>query len=286
MLLNYAPILQQCEPFLIAHRGILDALNTAPAGVQIPAANIFDPLHQRHAELYKQLRKLDELTFGPFGMQMPSWVFYDCAVIPGAFFGIGMRPEKLEPWALEALQVPAGYDGLVPVSQVIAIPMLSGFGRGVPDNWLMYSAESINQVSPGLAPAGLLKLTLALGLRVFPVNTLYGTTQWRSHKLSTYLDLGPFELVTAYTPAHSLPRTLSFRIDIEHTHLITLLAGPRTHPAAEPPNAWLDPEDTAHLRALQAEIEEGTKVHVVGHPAYYGSRVRVPLHKVAPGAAA
>ncbi len=280
MLLNYAPILDVCEPFLIAHPGIRDALNIAPAGVAIPPENILDPLKQQHVELYKQLRNLDQLTFGPFGMQMPSWVFYDCAVIPGAFFGLAMRASKLEPWALEALRLPEGYTGLVPVSQFIAIPMLGGFeSGGACGHWLMYSAESINQVSPGMAPAGLLKLTLALGLRVFPVARLYGTTQWRSHKLSTYVDMGPFELVTAYTPAHSLPRTLSFRLDVEETHLLTLLAGPRTNPHARPPNDWVDPDDVDALVQLQMAIESGERVQVVGPPVHYGSRVRVPLHR-------
>lgn len=280
MLFNYASILDVCEPFLIAHRGVIDILNTVPAGITIPAKNIFDPLHQRHALFYKLLRRLDQLTFGPFGMSMPSWVFYDCAVMPGAFFGLGIRPANLERWALEALQIPDDYDGLVPVSQVIMIPTLAGFSGGaVPERWLMYSAESINQVSPGFAPAGLLKLSLALGLRVFPVRTLMGTTQWRSLKLSTYVDLGPFELLTAYTPAHSLPRTLSFQIDVEDTHLMTLLAGPRAHPSASAPNAYVDPDDALALKALQGEIEQGCVVHVVGHPVYYGSAVRVPLHK-------
>jgi len=287
-LFNYAPILDVCEPFLIAHRAVRTILDTSPGGVPIPAANIIDPQHQRHAALYKLLRRLDRLTFGPFGMQMPSWVFYDCAVMPGALFGHAMRAEHLEPWALAALQVPAGYDGLVPVSQVIAIPTLAGFRdeRAVPDTWLMYSAESINQVSPGLAPAGLLKLTLALGLRVFPVKTLVGTTQWRSQKLSSYVDLGPFELITAYTPAHSLPRTLSFQIDIEEVNLLTLLASPSSHPSAPPPNSLLDPDDVGALRALQQEIEAGWRVRVVDRPAYYGSQVRVALHKTPPATAA
>lgn len=284
MLFNYAAILDVCEPFLIAHQGVREVLNTCPAGVTIPADNIIDPQHQRHGDLFRQLRRLDRMTFGPFGMTMPSWVFYDCAVMPGAFFGLAARASRLEPWALDALEVPAGYTGLIPLSQVIAIPVLSGFrdGKTIPDTWLMYSAESINQVSPGMAPAGLLKLTLALGLRVFPLKTLLGTSQWRSHKLPTYLDLGPFELVTAYTPAHSLPRTLSFRIDIAETNLITLLATPRRHPDSPPPNALLDPDDVPSLRALQRDLEAGWRVRVVDHPSYYGSQVRVGLHKEPP----
>lgn len=287
MLYNYVSILDSCEPFVIAHRGFSSSLPTQVRGVTIPPANIIDPQLSEHADFLGLLSHLDKLCFGPNGMSMPSWVFYDCAVMPGGFFGFGIRAAALEPWCLEAMAVPAGYTGLVPISQFIAIPMLGGFAHGdVPDTWLTYSVESINQVSPGFAPAGILKLTLALGLRIFPIQTLYGTTQWRSHKLTTYVDLGPVELVTAYTPAHSLPRTFSFRIAIEDVHLETLLASPRVHPTAPPPNAWLDPDDRDALIRLQHEIEAGAKVHLVGQPQHYGSAIRIPIHRQHAGQAA
>lgn len=290
MLYQYARILDVCEPFLIAHRGIADALDRCPLGVPIAADHVIDPQARRHADFLALLRRLDALTFGPFGMTMPSWVFYDCAVMPGAFFGLGIRAERLEPWAREALEVPAGYSGLVPVSQCIAIPKLAAFAPrdddageaggspdDVADTWLLYSLESINQVSPGFAPAGVLKLTLALGLSVFPIRRLYGVTQWRSPKLETYVDLGPIELVTAWTPAHSLPRTLTFRLLPEEMRPDVLLAGAAVHPLAPPPTELLDPDDPAALRELQARIEAGARVRVVGRPWSAGSHVRVPL---------
>jgi hypothetical protein len=196
-------------------------------------------------------------------------------------FGLAIRAHKLEDWAREAMNVPEGYDGLVPVSLFIAIPMLAGFGDGrqVPNTWLLYTLESLNQVSPGIAPAGILKVTLAMGLKVFPIETLYGTTQWRSPKLKVYADLGPLELVTAYTPAHSLPRTLSFRLTLKDLQLNTLLASPRVHPGAPPPNTLLDVDDVDALKALQADIERGERVQVVGHTIEHGAHVRVPLHR-------
>ncbi len=281
MLNNYAPILDSCEPFVIAHRGFSPSLPKQLRGMSIPDANVIDPQLREHADFLGLLRHLDTLCFGPNGMPMPSWVFYDCAVMPGGFFGLAIRAARLEPWCLEAMQVPAGYTGLVPVSQLIAIPMLAGFAASAtPDTWLVYSLESINQVSPGFAPAGLQKLTLALGLQLFPIRTLYGTTQWRAHKLATYVDLGPLELVTAYTPAHSLPRTLSFRIDLQDVHLETLLAGPNVHAIAQAPNGWIDPDDADALMALQAEIEAGACIQLVGRPQYYGAQIRIPIHRV------
>ncbi|MEY3013454.1 MAG: hypothetical protein RIT45_2189 [Pseudomonadota bacterium] len=287
MLYHYARILDVCEPFLIAHRGIADALCRTPLGVPIADDHVIDPQARRHAAFLQLLRRLDALTFGPFGMTMPSWVFYDCAVMPGAFFGLGMRREQLEPWALEALEVPDDYDGLVPISQCIAIPKLAAFAPGAPasvdvaddlaQTWLLYSLESVNQVSPGFAPAGTLKLTLALALEVFPVSRLFGVTQWRSPKLDTYVDLGPIELVTAWTPAHSLPRTLTFRLERDEIRTDVLLAGAGTHPLAPPPDTLLDPDDPAALRDLQARIEAGARVRVVGRPWQTGSQIRVPL---------
>ena len=284
MLSLYGPILAQCEPYLIANPWIVPDLNLQPLGLAIPPHNVLHPQERRHAAFLQMLQLVDKLTFGPFGMEMPSWVFYDCAVMPGAVFGLAIRAEKLEDWAREAMQVPPGYTGLVPVSLFIAIPMLAGFAENVevPHTWLLYTLESLNQVSPGIAPAGILKLTLALGLRVFPIQTLYGTTQWRSPKLKVYADLGPLALVTAYTPAHSLPRTLSFRLQLRDVHHNTLLASPRVHPAAPPPNTLLDVDDVAALRQLQRDIEAGWRVYVVGHTIEHGAHVRVPLHRAEP----
>lgn len=282
MLTPYRAILDQCEPFLIANAGIAEDLELAPCGVRIPPENVFNPQHRRHAAFLAMLQLVDRLTFGPFGMAMPPWVFYDCAVMPGAVFGLAIRASRLEEWAREAMNVPADYDGLVPVSQFIAIPMACGFrgrsGSQPPGTWLLYTLESLNQVSPGIAPAGVLRFTFALGLHVFPIDELYGISQWRSPKLDTYVDLTPLQLLTAYTPAHSLPRTLSFRIEKKTMHLSTLLASPRVHPAARAPNRLLDVDDGAALLSLQRELEAGERVQIVGHAIEHGSRVLVPLH--------
>jgi len=278
---HYQKALSVCQPFLIAGDDLLGSLNLRPGNLSIPQDNVLNPQHRRHAEFLRMLQLVDRLTFGPFGMEMPSWVFYDCAVMPGAVFGLAMPASSLEPWARDAMQIPADYAGLVPVSQFIAIPMLQGFAgnRAVPGTWLVYTLESLNQVSPGIGPAGLLELTLFLGLQVFPIEELWGTTQWRSPKLMTYADLGPLDLVTAYTPAHSLPRTLSFRLSVAELHLTTLLVSPRMHPHAPPPNVLLDVDDPDALIALQLALEAGERVRVVGHPLVHGAHVRVPLHR-------
>ncbi len=282
MLSPFNAILDHCEPFLIANAGIAEDLNLAPGGLPIPPQNIFNPQHRRHAEFLAMLQLVDRLTFGPFGMDMPGWVFYDCAVMPGAVFGLAIHSSRLEDWARDAMKVPAHYTGLVPVSQFIAIPMLSGFaGRTSlqpPGTWLLYTLESLNQVSPGIAPAGTLKLTFALGLQVFPIEALYGISQWRSPKLDTYVDLSPLELVTAWTPAHSLPRTLSFRIPARTMRADTLLLSPRVHPDAPVPNRLIDADDPVALQALQRDLEAGRRAWIVGRAIEHGPHVLFPLH--------
>jgi len=277
---SYARILETCEPYLVATRLIADRLGTTPLGVEIPAANRFDPQVVASAAFLSVLRRYDAVTFGPFGMQMPQWVFYDCAVMPGAVFGLGTRASLLEPWAREALGLPPDYDGLVPLSAFIAIPMLEGATErrddAPPPSWLVYTLHSINAVSPGIGPEGLLELTFALGLRVFPIKTLYGVSQWRNPRLGVYAGLGPLELMTAYTPAHSLPRTLCFRAPVASVALDSLLVGPSNAPA---PNAFLDVDDVPALRRLQTEIEEGVRYDLVGPPQTRGTYVLAPLFR-------
>ncbi|HEX7841134.1 MAG TPA: hypothetical protein VF469_26835 [Kofleriaceae bacterium] len=283
MLYRYARILDHCEPYLIATDLIASELNAAPLGVRVPTENRINPQHRRHAEFLQQLRLMDTLCFGPSSLEMPPWVFYDCAVMPGAVFGLGTRRADLEPWALEAMRVPANYDGLVPLSMFIAIPMLPGHdplsrAPGTPPStWLVYTLDSMNEVAPGIGPAGLLHLTLALGLRVFPIRTLYATTQWRNPKLAHYVELGPLELATAYTPAHTMPRTLTFRTPIDEERLASLLMRPATHPLAPPANVVVDVDDVANLRQIQRELESGVRYELVGAPEARGTYVQAPM---------
>lgn len=283
MLYQYARVLDTCEPYLIATDAIAWALDDDPLEVEVPEENRFNPQHRKNAEFLGLLRLADALTFGPFGMEMPPWVFYDCAVMPGAVFGLGTRASYLEPWALDAMRVPKGYPGLVPLSAFIAIPMLQGQERQKPNDppstWLLYTLHSMNLVSPGMGPEGVLMLTLALGLRVFPVTTLYGTTQWHGPKLGVYTDLGPLEVLSAYTPAHSLPRTLCFRTQIDEARLATLLMGPRMSPFSHPPNVLLDIDDTSKLKEVQREIEAGVHYELVGAPTAHGPYMLAPLRR-------
>ena len=72
-----------------------------------------------------------------------------------------LRPAPV--WVLRALQVPPQYEGPVPLSMYVAIPMIE------PGSWHTYTLCSLNEVAPGSGPAGLTVLTEAAGVQMFGV---------------------------------------------------------------------------------------------------------------------
>jgi hypothetical protein len=270
----YAPTLESCEPFLVVSDTIRERLHSlSPMGVSIPKRNIFNPYDLESAPFLTLLQRFDELAYGPRGMVMPRWVFYDCAEMVGGLFGFGRRARHLPEWVQASLAVEQGYSGFVPLSLLILIPMLE------PGAFLCTTLCSINQVSPGAAPAGLRVLTLALGLQVFPVRTLYATSQWRSPTLAVHSRFGPLEVLTAYTPAHSLPATVTFRLPVSEGRLRRAL-GHCELQLRRP--RLVDADDEMGLRRLQEEIEAGARYRIVGAPLRRGGFTRVPVERLQP----
>ncbi|MGM0578569.1 MAG: hypothetical protein ACQEXJ_22785 [Myxococcota bacterium] len=269
LLRYYRRILDTCEPFLIARPSVRADLDRAPFGVAIRDSHIFDPQHMAERVFVNLVRHLDELAYGPVGLSMPAWVFYDCAVMPGAVFGFARRAHDLPRWVLRTLKVPEGYDGLVPMSVFICIPTVHGRDA------LVYTLCSTNQVASGSAPEGLWRLTLAAGTRALGVDSMLATAQWRSPQLGLYAGLGPLELLTAWTPAHDNPATCTFRVATTPDAQERLLRGDLV--GLEGIHRYIDADDFEAMRGLQAEIEAGLDVAVVGPEEIRGAETRVPL---------
>jgi hypothetical protein len=270
---RFARIFDTCQPYLVksAH-GAASEPRPSPIGLDVDAARCFDPLAVRSGPFLTILQRLDELTFGPIGMTMPRWVFYDCAEVPGGIFGFSRPAAEVPEWVLRALHVEPGYDGPVPLSMVVAIPMLRA------GCWHTYTVCSLNEVAPGSAPAGLRQLTQAASLQIFGVETAYGATQWRSSKLRVHAQFAPLELLTSWTPAHSDPRTLTYRFAVSDELVErALVAAPPTPTGTV---RWVDCDDDDALIALQHDIESGRRFQVVGGPEIEGSTVRAPLVEV------
>ncbi|WP_428265357.1 hypothetical protein [Haliangium sp.] len=272
---RYRRILDTCQPYLIsaAHGGDVGP-RPLPFGLAVAPEHVFDPFAVASGPFLQHLQRLDELTFGPVGMPMPRWVFYDCAELPGGIVGFCRPAAALPEWVRRALSVPNGHDGPVPLSMYVAIPMLA------PGCWHTYTLCSLGEVAPGTVPANLALLTEALGLSAFPIETAYGATQWRSPKLAVHLRFGPLELVTAWTPAHSDPTTLTFRMAVDRDRVERALSTDEPAPVDADTVRWLDCDEPADMQALQAELETGRRFQLVGQPVVRGACTRMPIQEL------
>lgn len=272
--ISFMPLIESTRPYVVATDRVAPILNFRPVGISVEPALAINPQHRGNAPFLKMLRRLDELTFAPLGMPMPEWVFYDCAVMPGAVFGLSVEASELEPWVRAVMEIPVGYDGPVPVSMFIAIPMLEE------DSWFVYTLCDINSVAPGAAPSGLLQFTFGLGLDVFPMKRLYGTLQWRSPTVSEITRLGALELVTAYTPAHSFRKTFTYRVNKEEGMVRKVLSDEPDEKGIPVASHLLDVDDEGLLRKLQLELESGIGWEIVGRPFRRGAHSQIPLRRV------
>ncbi|HAN30999.1 MAG TPA: hypothetical protein DCQ06_05325 [Myxococcales bacterium] len=275
--LRNVTLLRDLVPYVVATPSNLPALDLTPFGV--PAAQHIDPTKMASADFLDILHRLDGLTFGPEGMPMPKWVFFDCAEVPGAIYGLARPASTLWPAARELFAVPASYDGLVPLSMYIAIPM-QRFGA-----WFGHNLAS---AAPALRDAGLEdvdlrglgSVTKALGLKCFGVRDFYGATQWTSKALFIHVKFGPLNLSTAWTPAHSELETLTYGFEVTDGKLRASVGDRRVIIDRPQPTLWLDAHDPQQMQDLQARIEAGQAFCIPSAPKHEGGRIHVPVTKI------
>jgi hypothetical protein len=265
-------IVRGLSAFLVTTRFHREHMSSAPFGV--PLAQVVDPLRMESATFLHLLGTLDRLAFGPTGMPMPRWVFFDGAELPGGIFGFGRPASELAPSTRELFAVPSDYRGLVPFSMFIAIPMLD------PGSWMGHNLASMHRALPGERLAGLASITKALGLKTFGARVLYGATQWKSPALHVHTKFGPLDLVTAYTPAHSKPETLTYRVDITDERLRAACGEPGLELARPATTRIVDADDHDTLRELQRELRSGARYRITSAPRRELERVLVPLARV------
>jgi hypothetical protein len=181
-------------------------------------------------------------------------------------------PHDSLPQSMFAPDTPiANYSEAMPVSMAICIPMLPS------GSWLKHTLCSINELTVMAAPAGLRTITFAMALRLFRVKALYSTTQWRASELRVHTKFGELELLTAYTPAHTEPRTLTYRFDVTEERLARALSGQDSYSPAPDDVVYLDADDVDAMIRLQKNLEEGRRVWVSGRPIRDGSTTWIPL---------
>jgi len=267
-------LFRELVPFVVAPSFTRASLDLAPFGLSITHA--YDPLRMGSSAFLDRLQRLDALTFGPEGLPMPRWVFYDCAELPAAIFGFGRPSRDAHPRTRALFGLPDGDTGLVPYSMYAALPM---FRAG---QWFGHNLSSLAPVLDDTDPAGpslkgLGSITKALGLAVLGVDRLLGATQWASTALFIHTKFGPLELVTAYTPAHSEPETLTYAVDLDTNRLRATLGDPTARIERPAPQFHVASDDVEALRALQDRIEAGERLVVTGPPRRDGQVNHVPI---------
>ncbi|MBM4375624.1 MAG: hypothetical protein FJ095_11110 [Deltaproteobacteria bacterium] len=266
----YRRILDTCEPFLITYPGNHSALDLAPFGLVLRRERLYTATSLTSRNVVDGLHVLDAATFGDQEMLMPRWVLFDCGEFPGIVFGFGRRAEELSP-ALRSRYRAEDDDSFVPLSMWVAIRCAEE------GSWFGHNLSSVNVMATGDdALPGLATLTKAVGVKVARATRQYGATQWTSSSIGLHLRLGDMQLLSAYTPAHTHPETLSYRMNVDEAVLTrSLLDGYRPSRAEGDRRLAADDRDT--LLALQSELEAGDAWTLVRAESVAGSAQRLHL---------
>lgn len=220
-----------------------------------------------HQPIYKNPMSMDEIrfadrilhleakAFGPKNLEMPRWVFYDCAIIPGFIAGFAQRTESLPP-EVKRIFMGKAEDEWTPLSLFIIIPTMA------PGEWVAHNLCSVNSLlSPEQQYYGLGFLSKAFGLWYANVEICCGITQWMSPAVHLHCHYGRFEIITAYTPAHSFAHTITYRVKTDINawrRFFSREEDPQFHAEFKPAGFEVDPTDEASIISLQRKIEAGS----------------------------
>ncbi|MBW2271186.1 MAG: hypothetical protein JRH16_21760 [Deltaproteobacteria bacterium] len=276
-------LLESLTPFLVARVENRARFELRPFDLVFEDVHCFDPLRTDAARFLDLLCHLDVVAFGAHGMAMPRWIFFDGGELSGGIVGFGRRALALTHEARALLHVPDGYRGLVPLSMFIAIPT---FDRST---WVGHNLASLAGRVAGEDLRGLGGLTKAVALKTFRSRSQIGVAQWNNVAMHVHTRMGPLRVLTAWTPAHTKPWTVTYRADVDDAALRHLARDPEgalRHLARDPEGRiatpatelWLDSRDHSAMRALQQRIESGERFHIVGRPEpLEGGGQRLPL---------
>lgn len=269
---RFARILERCVPFVITYPANHPALDLSPFGVTVAPEHRFTATRLDSRDAVDGLHHLDAVTFGDQDMLMPRWVLFDCGEFPGLVFGFGIQARDLPDYARAAYHVADRDDAFVPLSMWVAI-------RNAEEGaWFGHNLSSANVLLKGdHALSGLALLTKALGVKCTRCTKQYGATQWDSSSIGLHLRLGDMELLSAYTPAHTHPETLSYRIDVDDERLVASLLDDWTSPDQDG-ELIVDSTDGAAIRSLHDEIEAGKRFAMYRAERREGGQ-RLHLHR-------
>lgn len=268
---NNDAILVNYGTFVVTLEKNLGFLDHSPFGINIRW--FIDPTRAESGTFLELLQRLDALTFGPEGMPMDKWVFYDCAELPGFIYGFAMPAGELNEREIELLCMPPGYTGPVPISMYIAIPMLE------PGCWLGHNLASLNPTLPDRKLGFLATITKSMGIKAYRMEQCFGATQWASRALNVHTRFGPLDLLTAYTPAHSFPETLTYRFPVDDNCLRAAMGDIEAESRIErpQPDMYLSADNVKGMIHIQKQIEAGERFQIASQASWVGDQGVYPI---------
>lgn len=271
---NNDAILVNYGTFVVATPQNRPHLDSSPFGVDIRW--FIDPTRTESATFLDLLQTLDGLTFGPEGMPMDKWVFYDCSELPGFIYGFAMPREELSEREVELFRIPEGYRGPVPISMYIAIPTIEEGG------WFGHNLASLNRVLPDRKLGFLATITKAMGLKAYRVRECFGATQWASRSTNVHGRFGPLDLLSAYTPAHSFAATLAYHLTIDDNCLRAAMGDLEAEAqlSRPTPSMYLSADNEKGMLQLQREIENGAHFQITGQASWIGDQGVHPIARI------
>ena len=244
MLEEHYKLINDLEPFIISANLDKYDFNFRVNNKLIDNSLRFNPLQRSSSSFIDSVYSLDRISFGNQNMGMDKWVFYDCAVMPGAVFGFSIHRSKL---TKEDLQL-FGHPKLeyIPLSMYIAIPTLE---QGA---WFGHNLCSLNN-KLSLKLKGLGYLTKFFGINVFNPTKVLGATQWNSNALGLHLKFGPLKLLSALSKIHSKQNTLTYECFLNQDN--------ERYIGSEQILQYFKPNEE-NLSKLQAYIENGATIFI------------------------
>ena len=245
---KYHNLIRNLEPFIVCSpNAVLN--NDIKSFIQkIDPKMRFNPLALSSQNFIEKLFLMDQITFGGQGMGMEKWVFFDCAAMPGIVYGYAIKTNLLNEDDRTLLNV--GRDEYFPVSMYIAIPTLEH------DTWFGHNLSSLNRkISYPLGGLGL--LTKMSAMNYCGIKNQIGATQWDSQALGIHLKISELELLSAYTPIHTMKNTLCYRAKSRsYEEVLSEIKMERSY------TKIINAKESELLK-LQGEIEIGSKVFLV-----------------------
>lgn len=263
--------LAQLEPFLVATPQNRASFNLEPFGVQLKPDYVINPLHSASAQFCDLLQALDGATFGPEGMPMEKWVFYDICYMPGFVFGFGIHSSEAPDELLSIFGLSRAADTLIPITMYSALPMAR---RG---SWMGHNLCSISSRLTSLKLRGVGTLAKSLALKITRAEQFFGATQWSSIALNVHVKFGPLELYTAYTPAHSEAHTLTYGFQCEDRALLAAIGHPDYAFERPTPDLWINSSRPQEMIELHDRISEGERFVIPHAPRRRDQVNEVPI---------